>query len=478
MLPFAPMNKNLPVVAIIGRPNVGKSTLFNTFAGERRAIVSNIAGTTRDSLTERVRGEMYEFILVDTAGLTDDGGDNLEAEIQQQAELALENADVVIFMVDGRAELTKDDLDLAKRMRKSKTPVVFAMNKLDDGTIRNWDAMTMGLGAPIALSALNYAGRDELVDAIEKNLEKAGFRSEEEIAAEEEDSEFLKIAFVGRPNVGKSSLFNKLIGNKRSVVSNIAGTTRDTIDTELEVNGQKYLLLDTAGLRRPGKIEKNLEFWSTVRTRHAIERADVCAILIDAIDGVTHQDLAILGEAVEAGKGIILCVNKFDLARERAKQSDEADDRDLAEVPMWGEEIDKIRDKYIKYLTKKVKFLPWVPVLFFSAKTGRGIQDLFKSASEVKQERMKRVSTAELNRMLPEIYYGHVKPSVGSKIGKLKYCSQVAGEPPKFLFHVNNKEAFHFSYERYLENQIRERYGFFGTPIRIELRDAMGERRK
>jgi GTP-binding protein len=246
----------------------------------------------------------------------------------------------------------------------------------------------------------------------------------------------------------------------------------------MEVDGKKFLLLDTAGLRRPGKVGKQLEFWSTVRTRHALERADVCAILIDAIDGITHQDLSILGEAVEAGKGIILCVNKFDLARDRAKQEEEVDTRDLAEVPMWGEDLDKIRGKYIKYLTSKVKFLPWVPVLFFSAKTGRGTKDLFKSAVEVKSEREKRISTAELNRILPEIFFGHVKPSVGTKMGKLKYCSQVTSAPPKFIFHVNNVEAFHFSYERYLENQLRERYGFFGSPIRIELRDAMKDKKK
>jgi GTP-binding protein len=471
------MNKNLPIVAIIGRPNVGKSTLFNTFVGERRAIVSDIAGTTRDAITARVHGDLYDFLLVDTAGLTDDGGDSLEAEIQQQAELALSQADIVIFMLDGRAELTKDDFDLAQRMRKSKTPLIFCMNKLDDGVIRNWDALQLGLGEPIALSALNYAGRDTLTDAIEKALQKMGFQPEES-RAEGEDPLAVKIALIGRPNVGKSSLFNALIGKQRSVVSEQAGTTRDTIDTELKVDGTSFLLLDTAGLRRPGKIGKQMEFWSAVRTRHAIERSDVCAILIDSIDGVTHQDLSILGEAVEAGKGLILCVNKFDLARDRAKEADEVDTRDLAEVPMWGEDLDKIRTKYLKYLTSKVKFLPWVPVLFFSAKTGRGIKDLFKNAIAVKAEREKRISTAELNRILPEIFFGHVKPSVGTKMGKLKYCSQVTSAPPKFIFHVNNTEAFHFSYERYLENQLRERYGFFGTPIRVELRDSMEDRKK
>lgn len=471
------MNKTLPIVAIIGRPNVGKSTLFNTFVGERKAIVSNIAGTTRDAITARVHGDLYDFLLVDTAGLTDDEGDSLEAEIQQQAELSLSQADIVIFMLDGRAELTKDDHDLAQRMRQSKTPVIFCMNKLDDGVIRNWDALQLGLGEPIALSALNYAGRDTLTDAIEKKLGEVGFQPEE-VRAETEDPDMIKIALIGRPNVGKSSLFNALIGTQRSVVSERAGTTRDTIDTELDINDKKFLLLDTAGLRRPGKVGQQMEFWSTVRTRHALERSDVCAVLIDAIDGITHQDLSILGEAVEAGKGIVLCVNKFDLARDRAQQNDKSDDRDLAEVPMWGEDVDKIRDKYLKYLTKKVKFLPWVPVLFFSAKTGRGTKDIFASAAEVKKERAKRIPTADLNRILPEIFFSHVKPSVGTKMGKLKYCSQVTSAPPKFIFHVNNTEAFHFSYERYLENQLRERYGFFGTPIRIELRDSMGERKK
>lgn len=466
------MTHKLPTVAIVGRPNVGKSTLFNVYAGERRAIVSNIAGTTRDSLVERVHGEMLDFLIVDTAGLTDSEGVALEEAIQQQAELAMNRADAVVFLIDGKANLTQDDRELANKLRKSKTPVIFGVNKLDDGTMRDWDVMQLGLGEPVLLSARNFSGTDALTDAIEKKLETAGHKPRTE-QIKTDDRDVIKVALVGRPNVGKSSLFNKLIGKERSVVSDTAGTTRDTLDIEIEKDGQKYLLLDTAGLRRPGKLGREIEYWSTVRTQQALEECDVCAILLDAIDGVTHQDQVILGRAVEAGKGIVLCVNKFDLARERAKQDDDADDRDLAEVPMWGEDVDKIRDRYLGYLTKRIKFLPWVPVLFFSAKTGRGVQDLYESAAKVASERKKRIPTADLNRILPEIAYGHVPPSVGTKLGKMKYLSQVASMPPKFLVHVNNEQAFHPTYRRYVENQLRERYGFFGTPIVLSFRDAM-----
>ncbi|MCF7846526.1 MAG: ribosome biogenesis GTPase Der [Candidatus Gracilibacteria bacterium] len=479
------MKTHLPTVAIIGRPNVGKSSLWNTLVGDRRAIVSPIPGTTRDTLVEKVEGELYEFLLVDTAGLTSDTGETLEKEIQSQAELALRNADVLIFLLDGRAELTEDDFEIGEKLRRSKKAVIFGVNKLEDGELRDWDVMKLGLGEPMLLSAKTGSGVDELVDAVEKALEKQKFSPVESSEKDEENAP-CHLAIVGRPNVGKSMLYNKLLGRERAVVSEIAGTTRDALDTEIEFEGEKpIVLIDTAGMRRPGKTARkpgkktndlrDLEFWSRVRSKDAIERADVCAILIDALDGVTHQDAAIAGEILEAGKSIIFCVNKFDLAIEKSRAEAESDERELTEVPMWDEDVEKIRQKYLSYLQQKAKFLPPCPVLFFSAKSGKGLKDFWSTVREVHEARTKRVSTSELNRILPEIVYGHVLPSVGVRQGKIKFVSQVDVAPPKFLFHVNNAKAFHYSYRRYLENKLRDRYGFWGTPLRIEMRDAMEE---
>jgi len=262
------------------------------------------------------------------------------------------------------------------------------------------------------------------------------------------------------------------------VVSNVAGTTRDSIDTEFtDEEGQEYIFIDTAGVRKRGKIEKNFEFWSYVRTNQSIERADVCILLIDALDGVTHQDLVLAGKAVEAGKGIIIGVNKFDLSIEKSRAKEETDERELEEVPMWDEEVSNIRDKYLHYLSRKIKFLSWAPVLFFSGKTGKGVKDIFTSIKGCAKERTRRVPTGALNLFVKDIYYDHVAPSQGTKLGKLKYASQVAIDPPKFIFFVNNKDAFHFSYIRYIENKLRKKYGFMGTPLQIELRDSMGNRR-
>lgn len=469
---------SLATVAIIGRPNTGKSTLFNAFIGERRSIVSDIAGTTRDSLVERVWGEKYSYYLVDTAGLTDAQGDSLELEIQTQAAIALEKADLLIFVVDGKTDPTSDDYALVERLRKSPKPVLFVANKIDDGDdSRTWNLAALGLGMPMAISAKNFVHIYDLEDTIEAKLSELGFR---ENAHDEEETmyrDWIKVAFVGRPNVGKSCLTNKLVGTSKSVVSDVRGTTRDTIDTPYETdNGQKFLLLDTAGLRKPGKRDRSLEFWSAVRTEKAIERADICVLVIDALDGVTHQDLTVAGKILEAGKGVLVCVNKFDLAIEKSRAETETDERVLPEVKMWDERLDKIREKYLGYLAQKIKFMNWAPVVFVSAKTGKGIDSVFENCENIYTEISKRVSTAELNKYVPEIYYGHVQPSIGTKIGKIKFASQVDTKPPTFLFHVNNQKAFHFTYKRYLENKIREKYGFHGTPIVVKLADAMDGR--
>lgn len=469
------MKKDLPIVAIIGRPNVGKSTLFNAFLGERKSIVSDLSGTTRDSLMEKIEdlGEL-SFWLVDTAGLSDFGNNSLENEIQIQAELSMRNADLILWVVDGKEELNRDDYDIAEKLRKSKKPIIFLANKVDDGNPeKTYNFAELGFGMPEIISAKNNFNFWEFSETVQNKLASMGYKKED-YEEDLEDTEIIKVAFVGRPNVGKSSLLNAFLGKNRAVVSDIAGTTRDSIDELYEAkDGQKFLFMDTAGVRRSGKIARDFEFWSTVRTNRSIERADVCALLIDALDGVTHQDLVLAGKILEAGKGIVICVNKFDLVREKAKAQEETDDREHEEVKMWGEDVDKIRQNYLFYLKDKIQFLPWAPVLFFSAKTGKGIGEVLESVKGISLERKKRVTTGELNRFVPEVYYGHLTPMQGTKKGKIKFAQQVDTCPPKFIFFVNNTAAFHFSYKRYLENKLREKYDFFGTPIEIEFRDAM-----
>lgn len=464
----------MPVVAIVGRPNVGKSTLFNALVGERRAIVSDIAGTTRDSVTEKIDnlGEIT-YWLVDTAGLSNFTEDSLESSVQVQAEMALENADLIVWLVDAREELTQDDHDIAQKLRKVTDKVLFCANKIDDGQAsRGYELAELGFGVPEIISAKNNFGFWELTETIQNRLKTLKF---EPLSAEDiEAPDRLKVSLVGRPNVGKSTLYNHLLGEDKSVVSDRAGTTRDALDTDYDApDGTAYRFIDTAGVRRPGKIGRNMEYWMVVRTRQAIERADVCVLLIDALDGVTHQDLALAGQIVEAGKALVIGVNKFDLAREKARANEETDERDLTEVPMWDKDVADIKKRYLHYLHQKISFLPWAPVLFFSAATGKGTENVLDSVKAVAEQRVKRIPTRELNLLAKDIYYGHVTPSHGLKQGKIKYVSQVDTAPPKFLFFVNNVQAFHWSYRRYMENKLREKYGFEGTPIIVELRDAM-----
>lgn len=472
----------LPTVALIGRPNVGKSTLFNALLGERRSIVSDVSGTTRDSLLARIdptdqfgdSEDMISYYLVDTAGLTNTKGETLEDEMRKQTEIALEKADLVILLLDGKAEITADDEDIIQTLRKGKKPVLLVVNKIDDGNSdKVWEMTRFGMGTPFPISAKNFFGVWELQDELQTEFRKLDFETTE--PREETDS--VKVALVGRPNVGKSSLFNQLIGAERAVVSDVSGTTRDTLDTEItDEEGNSFLFVDSAGLRRPGKIgRQNIEYWSVVRTQQAMERADICVLLIDALDGMTHQDMSIAGKIIDAGKGLIIAVNKFDLVREKtqADEDKETDDRELDEVKMWGEDLDEVRKRYLAYLRQKVEFIPWAPVLFFSAKTGKGVQEIFPALKAISEERERRIDTAELNRFATDCYFGHVTPSVGTKIGKMKYASQVDTHPPKFLFFVNNTQAFHWSYKRYLENKLREKYGFHGTPIKVEFRDSM-----
>ncbi len=472
------MSDVLPVVAIIGRPNVGKSTLFNAFVGTRKSIVSDIAGTTRDSLTEKIEdlGDI-NYMLVDTAGLSDFGNHTLEKEIQTQAEIALQNADCIIWLLDGKADITQDDLNIAQRLRSKSEKVIIVANKIDDGNDQKaYNFAELGFDIPEVISAKNNFGFWEFTETVQNKLKALGFNPQEKSETPDED-EPLKIALVGRPNVGKSTLFNQLLGQERSVVSDIAGTTRDSIDTDITLkNGKTYRLIDTAGVRKKGKLGKSMEFWMSVRSQQSIERADVCILLIDSLDGVTHQDLVLAGRILEAGKGVIIGVNKFDLARAKSKGEETLEtEKDLEAVPMWDKDVDDIRNRYLAYLHKKIAFLPWAPVLFFSGKTGKGVLPLWDSIEGIAMQRSKRIPTHELNLFARDIYFGHVAPSVGTKQGKIKYVTQADIQPPKFLFFVNNKQAFHFSYKRYIENRLREKYEFTGTPIQIELKDAMNE---
>lgn len=460
----------LPTVAIVGRPNVGKSTLFNAVVGRRQAIVSDIAGTTRDSVVQRVNGERHNYLLVDTAGLTNAKGDTLEMSMQEQALTALEHADVLMLVLDAKALLTQDDRSVTDKIRRTKKPVVVVANKIDDGdAMRAMDLAELGLGLPLAVSGKNFVRIWELQDAIEAALDEAPYEKTEEIEAPEGA---IKLAFVGRPNVGKSTLLNTLLQENRAIVSPVSGTTRDRMDVPYtDKDGNPFVFIDTAGLRRKGKVGRSLEFWSTVRTREAIAEADICAILIDAVEGVTHLDLTLIGEVISAGKGALLCVNKFDLVKKLTRVEDIEEGVTIG-IDFAGKDMNQARKDYWYYLNQKIGFAPWMPVHFFSAKNGSGLEDILETVKNIQKERTHRVPTAELNRLVPDIVYGHVAPSVGNKLGKIKYLSQVDTLPPKFIFFVNNVDAFHWSYRRYCENKLRDAYGFAGTPLQIEFRDA------
>ena len=469
------MKTSLATIALVGRPNVGKSTLFNALCGKRTSIVSHIPGTTRDNVTAKVESNEYAFLLVDTAGLTDKTGESLEDAVQTQARLAMEHADIILFLVDGRAEMTLEDEEALREVRKSKKPVFLLVNKIDDGNVqKSFEYYKLGIKTVITTSGKNNTGLWDLYEEIDSKLAELGFVSPEESEdAENDERAPIRVAFIGRPNVGKSSLINALIDQEKTLVSDVSGTTRDAVDVEFRgEGGVRFVFVDTAGLRRRSK-QKDMEFWSAVRTVRSIEESDICIVLLDALDGATHQDLTIIGKVLEAGKGLLICVNKYDLMQEKTRQAEETDDRELIEVKMWGESLDKVRKKYLTYLAKKIPFTKWASVVFLSAKTKRGLKDIFPALEGIAVERTKRISTSELNHFLPEIVHGHVPPSYHTKMGKMKYLSQVATNPPKFIASVNNVEAFHSTYRKYVENKLREKYGFYGTPIILEFRDSM-----
>ena len=427
-----------PIVAIVGRPNVGKSTLFNRITRARTAIVEGQPGVTRDRIFGEAEWLDKHFTLIDTGGI-DTEDDVITKQVRWQAMVALEQADVIIFVVDGRSGLTGIDEEIAEVLRRHQKPVLLCVNKVES-TENTWEAAVdfygLGLGEPILTSAEHGRNIGDLLDVVVEN-----FPADAELV----EDESLKIAIVGRPNVGKSSLVNKILGEERVIVSNIAGTTRDAIDTKFTYGEQPLTLIDTAGLRRRSKVEEDLEYYSVVRTLGAVERSDVTIVMLDATEGLTEQDKKIAGYAHEKGRGIIIAVNKWDLV---------------------AKETNTMRD-FERSLREELQFLSYAPILFISAMTGQRVYQLLDLVIEVNEARSMRISTGRFNEILHDAMAMNQPPSDKGVRLKIFYGSQVQVNPPVFVLHVNRKDLMHFSYERYLENRIRQEYGFVGTPIML-----------
>ena len=437
-----------PIVAIVGRPNVGKSTLFNVIAGDTISIVKDTPGVTRDRIYADCDWLNMNFTLIDTGGIEPDSKDIILSQMREQAEIAISTADVIIFIVDVRQGLVDSDSKVADLLRKSHKPVVLAVNKVDSVAKYGNDVYefyNLGIGEPVAVSAASRLGIGDLLDEVVKH-----FDSEQ---MEEEEDERPRIAVVGKPNVGKSSIINKLVGENRVIVSDIAGTTRDAVDTEVIHEGTPYVFIDTAGLRRKSKIKEELERCSIIRTVSAVERADVVVVVIDATEGVTEQDAKIAGIAHERGKGIIVAVNKWDAI----------------------EKTDKTIYEYTRKIKEVLSFIPYAEYLFISAATGQRLTKLFEMIDVVRQNQNLRVATGVLNEIMTEAVAMQQPPSDKGKRLKIYYMTQVAVKPPTFVIFVNDKELMHFSYTRYLENQIRNAFGFKGTSLKFLVRERKGK---
>lgn len=431
-------------VAIIGKPNVGKSTFFNYLVGSRLSIVEDTPGVTRDRVYGESNWRGKEFTLIDTGGIEEKTDDVITSQMRLQAELAIDLADVIIFMTDIQTGITPTDRDIALMLKKSKKKVVLVCNKVDSfKKLENetYEFYNLGIGKPYPISSANAMGIGDVLDAVYDELPKQ--------EGDQEESEVIKVAVIGKPNVGKSSLINKILGENRTIVSNIAGTTRDSIDSKFENKYGKYVFIDTAGLRKHSKIEENIEKYSVLRTYLAIERADVCILMIDVNEGVTEQDAKIAGKAHEAGKAIIIAINKWD-------------------------EYDKENgtlENYTKTVYQKLAYLTYAPIIFISAKTGQRVEKLFGLINEVSNNNSMRISTSVLNELLAEAVAIVQPPTDKGRRLKVLYMTQVSTKPPTFAIFVNDKKLFHFSYERYIVNKLRQEFGFRGTPIRILVRE-------
>ena len=433
-----------PIVAVVGRPNVGKSTLFNALAGENISIVKDTPGVTPDRIYADVTWLNHNFTLIDTGGIEPDSGDIILSQMREQAQIAIDTADVIIFMTDVKQGLVDSDGKVADMLRRSKKPVVLCVNKVDSYQkfiADVYEFYNLGIGDPMPISAANRQGIGDMLDEVVKHFPEG--------SDEEEEDERPKIAIVGKPNVGKSSIINKLTGENRVIVSDIAGTTRDAIDTDIVYNGREYVFIDTAGLRRKNKIKEELERYSIIRTVSAVERADVVLMVIDATEGVTEQDAKIAGIAHDRGKGIIIVVNKWDAI----------------------EKNDKTIYEFQNKIKETLAYMPYAEMVFVSAVTGQRLPKLFETIDMVIENQTLRIATGVLNEIITEAVALQQPPSDKGKRLKIYYTTQVSVKPPTFVIFVNDKQLMHFSYTRYLENKIRDTFGFKGTSLKFIIRE-------
>lgn len=433
-----------PIVAVVGRPNVGKSTLFNRLAGERISIVQDTPGVTRDRIYADVEWLDKKFTLIDTGGMEPGTEDIILKQILQQAEIAIETADVIVFVVDVKTGVIDDDIQVANILRKTNKPIVLAVNKVDNMRKDNFEVLefyNLGIGDPIAISAGQALGLGDLLEEVTKHFP--------EDADYTEDESEIKVAIIGKPNVGKSSLINKILGEDRHIVSNIPGTTRDAVDSPIEIDGQKYVFIDTAGMRRKSKIKEEIERFSIIRAVAAVERCDVAILVIDAQEGITDQDTKIAGIAHERGKAAIVAVNKWDAI----------------------EKDDKTMNKYLKDIGNELAYMPYAPRVFISAHTGQRLTRMLELIQTVHENHALRISTGVLNDVLIEAMAMQQPPADKGRQLKIYYMTQVGVKPPTFVIFVNDRELLHFSYRRYIENQLREAFGFVGTPIHFVVRE-------
>ena len=440
-----------PVVAVVGRPNVGKSTLFNKLIGQRLSIVEDTPGVTRDRIFAECAWPGRAFMLADTGGIEPQSGDVILSQMRRQAQLAIEQADVIILVTDLRAGVTANDQSVASMLLKSGKPVVLCVNKCDtpgEPPAEFYEFYNLGMGDPIAVSSVHGMGTGDLLDAVFEHLP-----GEDE---NEEQQDVIHVAVIGRPNAGKSSLINCIAGEERSIVSSIAGTTRDAIDTHIENKHGHFVFIDTAGLRRKSRVDNAIEKYSVLRAQMAVERADVCVIMIDGVEGFTEQDSKVAGIAHEKGKACIIAVNKWDAV----------------------EKDDKTMDRMRKKLMEDFSFMPYAPFIFLSAKTGQRVERLFELITFVSEQNSMRVTTGMLNDVLALATARVQPPTDKGKRLRIYYMTQVSTKPPTFVFFVNRADLFHFSYQRYLENQLRETFGLEGTPIRFIIREKSDKQMK
>ena len=433
-----------PIVAIVGRPNVGKSTLFNVLAGEKISIVQDTPGVTRDRIYADINWLDYNFTLIDTGGIEPESDNIILKSMREQAEIAIETADVILFMTDVRQGMVDDDAKVADMLRRSKKPIVLVVNKVDSFEKFMPDVYefyNLGLGDPHPISGSSRLGIGDMLDEVVSHFNES--------AKDDTEDERSRIAIIGKPNVGKSSIINKLLGEDRVIVSDIAGTTRDAVDTEIVRNGREYVFIDTAGLRRKSKIKEDIERYSIIRTVSAVERCNVAVLVIDATEGITDQDAKIAGIAHDRGKGMIIAVNKWDAI----------------------EKNDKTIYKFTEEIRNKLSYMPYAELLFISAQTGQRLPKLFETIDAVIENHSLRIATGVLNEIMSEAVAMQQPPSDKGKRLKLYYITQVSVKPPTFVIFVNDKELMHFSYTRYIENRIRESFGFRGTPLKFIIRE-------